>query len=442
MTKPEPILQPRLGGALLSALAAPLLTAAFAFSSPAAATSREAMDRVEWPADAPVLASPFEGQPDPEPLPNRFGSQEGSMGADGDPLPYPATGAGERLAAIQRGLRWLSTRQGSRDGSLEVGDAGKDERAPLAVTSLAALAWMSGGSTPTRGPYQENVRRAIEYLLANTHRSTDRYPGYIEDREDTISRTHGHGLATLALAQAYTMSPRSGLGKRIETALKSAVRRIEQSQGAEGGWYYDPFATLQHEGSVTVSLVQALRAAKDVGVQVDSAVVKKAVEYMKRLQVMERAASGKPKTAVKLGGFRYGLNDPQTSIALTAAGLATLQASGIYEGPRIQEGYDYVWRELLSREDEPLSNAAAFPYYERFYLSQALWNHRDTKHYRRWAEPIMEDLVREQNPTGEWEDVRYAQGRRVTGRYGSAYATACNVLFLVLPDDSLPLFHR
>ena len=103
---------------------------------------------------------------------------------------------------------------------MEVGDAETANRAPLAVTSLAALAWMAGGSSPTRGPYQENVTRAIEYLLASLHRSSDKYPGYIEDREDPISRTHGHGFATLALAHAYTMSPRSALGKRIgEAAL-------------------------------------------------------------------------------------------------------------------------------------------------------------------------------------------------------------------------------
>ncbi|MEC8494597.1 MAG: hypothetical protein VXZ39_06735, partial [Planctomycetota bacterium] len=75
-------------------------------------------------------------------------------------------------------------------------------------------------------------------------------------------------------------------------------------------------------------------------------------------------------------------------------------------------------------------------------LSQALWNHRESHLYRGWAEPLMEELVSQQEPSGRWEDVRHANGRRVTGRYGAAYATACNVLFLVVPDDALPMFHR
>ena len=60
----------------------------------------------------------------------------------------------------------------------------------------------------------------------------------------------------------------------------AAVARIEGSQGDEGGWNYEPYRSLQHEGSVTVALVQALRAAKDAGVRVDPDVVARAVQYV------------------------------------------------------------------------------------------------------------------------------------------------------------------
>ncbi|MEM9382371.1 MAG: prenyltransferase/squalene oxidase repeat-containing protein [Planctomycetota bacterium] len=373
--------------------------------------------------------------------------QESAAALDPDLLPYPVEGDAARLKSIERGLRWLASRQTARDGSVEVGDAEPGQRAPLAVTSLAALAWMSGGSTPTRGEYQQNVRRAIEYLLACTHRSADEYPGYIQDRGDPISRTHGHGLATLALAQAYTVSPSTALGRRIGETLKLAVQRIVVSQGSEGGWEYHPYRSIQHEGSVTVSLVQALRAANDVGVRVDPEVIDRAVDYIRRIQVMEvpeSSADGEaPSARAQLGGFRYGLDDPKTSIALTAAGLTTLQATGVYTGPRIDEGYDFIWRQLAIRAEDGTLATDGFPYYERFYLSQALWQHRDTSHYRRWAEPIMRELVASQADSGSWDDVRYGpKGRKFINRYGAAYATSCNVLFLALPDDTLPLFHR
>ncbi|MFT5733534.1 MAG: hypothetical protein ACI8WY_002213 [Planctomycetota bacterium] len=353
--------------------------------------------------------------------------------------PYPSEGDAERLAAVDRGLAWLASRQESRDGSMAVGDASPGGRAPLAITAFSALAWMSGGSTLTRGAHQENIKRAIEYLLANTQRDADPHPGYIKDQGDELSRTHGHGLATLALAEAYTVSPNSPLGRKIGEALKAAVRRIEISQGAEGGWYYEPYRTIQHEGSVTVALLQALRAADDVGVHVNPDTIARAIDYMGKLQILV-AEPGEGSS--KLGGFRYGLGDSKTSVALTAAGLATLQAAGVYSGPAFEEGYDYVWRQLLVRTEDPIGNESAFPYYERFYLSQALWHLRDTKRYRSWAEPVMRQLIDLQQASGAWQDVRYTNGMAQRNRYGSAYATACNVLFLTLPDDTLPVFHR
>ena len=362
---------------------------------------------------------------------------------DPDLLPYPTEGDAGRIAAIERGLAWLASKQGARDGSVAVGDAEAGQRAPLAVTSLAALAWMSGGSSPTRGKYQSNVRRAVEYLLASTHRAADEYPGYIQDRGDSISRTHGHGLATLALAQAYTVSPNSPLGKRIGETLILAVQRIVVSQSAEGGWEYNPYRSIQHEGSVTVALVQALRAANDVGIRVDAGVIADAVEYIRRIQVMEIEEGSQASANARLGGFKYALNDDKTSIALTAAGLTTLQATGTYSGPRIDEGYDYIWRQLAIRGESRALATEGFPYYERFYLSQALWHHRDTSHYRRWAEPLMREMIATQAENGSWNDVRLGpSGRTFINRYGTTYATSCNVLFLALPDDTLPLFHR
>ena len=398
-------------------------------------------------AVSPAWGAPVESSPSPnlrdrnpqERAPYVVPPRVQSTGEDPELRPYPQEGDEGRIASIERALEWLATRQESRDGSMAVGDANPKGRAPLAITSLSALAWMAGGSTPTRGRYQKNVSRAVEYLLANTQRDADPHPGYIKDQGDELSRTHGHGLATLALAEAFTMSPNSALGKRIGETLKAAVRRIEDSQGAEGGWYYEPYRTIQHEGSVTVSLLQALRAADDVGIHVNPDTIARAVEYMEKLQILDTTDVG---DGAKLGGFRYGIGDSKTSIALTAAGLATLQAAGIYSGRAFDEGYDYVWRQLLARDDNPSGNEAAFPYYERFYLSQALWQLRDTERYRTWAEPRMRLLIDEQEPSGAWTDVRYANGMAQRNMYGASYATACNILFLALPDDTLPVFHR
>jgi len=56
--------------------------------------------------------------------------------------------------AIGHGLRWLAERQHD-DGSFGNGPA----RGNVAVCGLAGMAFMSGGSTPGRGPYGDQVNK-------------------------------------------------------------------------------------------------------------------------------------------------------------------------------------------------------------------------------------------------------------------------------------------
>ncbi|MFT5049025.1 MAG: hypothetical protein ACI8QZ_000414 [Chlamydiales bacterium] len=320
--------------------------------------------------------------------------------------------------ALARGLTFLAAQQEPRrDGSFPAGEDGS--HSPIGVTSLCALAFMAGGSLPARGPHGDVVGRAVDYLLAHVTPSGSDIAGYITAANDRQSRTHGHGLATLALAEAYNMSPASTRGRRTALALQAAVERIESSQGSEGGWYYDPLRSVEHEGSVTVCLVQGLRAAHNAGIHVDTRVIARAIDYVQRLQD-ER------------GGFRYGLHDDKTTVALTGACLSTLHATGIYDGLAVERGYAYVWREIAARESGQGGGRAAFPYYERFYLSQALWQHRNPTIFADWMAKEAKRILSTQHKDGSWTD----------RRYGSCYATAMNCLLLALPDGLLPIYQR
>ncbi len=66
---------------------------------------------------------------------------------------------------IDSGLNFLAQRQND-DGSFGTGGWGRN----VAVCSLAGMAFMSGGSTPGRGPYGAQVDRCVDYILANTQR--------------------------------------------------------------------------------------------------------------------------------------------------------------------------------------------------------------------------------------------------------------------------------
>lgn len=322
-----------------------------------------------------------------------------------------------RTAALEKALRHLAESQRG-DGGWDLSDA--RERAPVAVTALGSLALMSSGSPPGRGPYGSAVGRSIDFLLSRvdlTPNSATR--GYIGVSGDPLSRMHGHGFATLALAEAYSVSPASPRGARLERALPAAVDLIQRTQGGEGGWYYAPRIEAEHEGSVTICLVQALRAARNAGLLVDREVIERAVDYVRRSQAPD-------------GSFRYQLGSDQTSVALTAAAIGTLNAAGEYRGPAVQRGVDSIWRGLARREAGDADFRAEFPHYERLYLAQALWRLGDDSGFWEWYSTELQALL----------DVQQDSGAFLDRTYGSAYATASIALFLALPDEFLPSFTR
>ena len=301
------------------------------------------------------------------------------------------------------------------DGSFSVTDVERENYAPLGVSALATLAFLADGNAPGRGPHGAVVERALEYLLRHTDLSPEsNQRGYISVQGDGLSRTHGHGFATLALAEIYGSTSQ----ERVRTALVAAVQRIEASQGSEGGWEYEPHAVPSHEGSVTVCHVQALRAARDAGIQIDAEVVQRAEDYVRRLQAPN-------------GLFCYTLGDTRrASAALAAAAVTTLNAAGRYDDQLIAGTIDAIWADLALREET--DRPVFCPEYERLYLAQAFWQISDTSHFRRWFERERDRLVRTQESDGSWRG----------SRFGSVYATAVNCLVLSIPDSDLPIFQR
>ncbi|MCE9595277.1 MAG: terpene cyclase/mutase family protein [Planctomycetes bacterium] len=320
--------------------------------------------------------------------------------------------------ALERGLRYLAARQAVvRDGGFPLDDA--EQRAPVAVTALGALAFMASGSQPDRGPYGKSIAAAIDYLCAHaelTEGSPSR--GFISSDGDANSRMHGHGFATLALSQAFSMSPKTARGERLGKVLPLAVLCIEKSQGLEGGWEYVPRVSIGHENSVTITLVQALRGAHNVGVKVDPNTIARAVDYVTRCQNEN-------------GSFRYGLVSKDTTLALTAASLSTLNAIGRYGTPEVERGMTNLWQGLESVETGE-AGVVRFPYYERMYVAEALWHHRDLRLFERWMERELPRLITSQAADGSWTDTQF----------GSCYATASNCLVLALPLGQLPIFQR
>jgi uncharacterized protein YfaS (alpha-2-macroglobulin family) len=284
------------------------------------------------------------------------------------------------------------------------------------VTALSALALLASGSSPSRGPHADSLRRALAYLI---ERCDGR--GFFTAEGDATSRMHGHGFATLALAEAYGMTPATGEPTdlpHLERTLVRAVRLCEKSQSSLGGWMYEPERTADHEGSVTICIVQALRAARDAGIAVSKGTIDRAVEYVRKSQ--------KPD-----GSFRYMLGVDKSSYALTAAALSTLHATGEYDGKAIDRGFEYMGRH--EREDSPSAfEPDPWPEYTRLYAAQAYFHAPDVRRFENWFPRPAAYCLAEQREDGSWWN----------DDYGDAYATAMSLLFLAIPAGYLPAFQR
>lgn len=367
---------------------------------------------------------------------------------EGDSGERAASPTVDRARAIAlQGLAWLAKQQ-QPDGSFAVGEGEQGvTRAPVAMTALASLAFMSGGSTLGRGPYRENVARAIEFLLTKCIRPytfirvergadgsereiTEKLP-YISLPDDGTSKMHGHGYATLALAQAYgsyRIDSTYGVGalekarddqKRLRAALVDAVKLIELSQTRDGGWFYEP-GDLEHEGSVTITMIQALRAARDVGIHVNKKTIDDAVRYVHESQRKED------------GGFRYSLHSTQHSFALTAAAIATLNATGDYDSTVIDRGVEYMLDEDPVLHPDLRFARDEHPYYARLYAAQAYYFYREPQLFERWFELAVTEM------SGDL----HSSGAIGSSNYGRVYSTASACLVLLLSDEYLPIFRR
>lgn len=308
--------------------------------------------------------------------------------------------------AVESGLRALAG-EFQADGSVGTGRYEKN----VAVTSLACLALMSEGSQPGRGRFGQELDRGLAFIL----RSSD--ANGLLAAESSHGPMYGHGFAALFLGEVYGMTAGGGdtlQAERIHEVLVRAVRLIERTQNAEGGWRYNP---VPHDAdlSVTICQIMALRSARNAGIEVNKDIVDKAVEYVRRCRNPD-------------GGFRYQTQLGQSLWPRSAAGVASLYYAGIYEDDAIEGGLDYVKRMAMPGQPNP---QRAHYFYGHYYAVQAMYL-AGGEHWAAWWPAIRDELVASQLSDGSWED------RAV----GSAYATAMSLIILQMPSRYLPIFQK
>jgi squalene cyclase len=302
--------------------------------------------------------------------------------------------------AVERGLRWLADQQ-HEDGSFGAGPA----RGNTAVCALAGLAFLCNGSTPGRGTYGRNVNRCVDFILGCAQPS-----GFINGPDTaTHGPMYGHGFATMFLAECYGMSPRPDLHEK----LSAAVKLIINTQNQDGGWRYFPRKG-DADISVTVCEVMALRAARNAGIFVPKETIENSIRYVKRSQNAD-------------GGFMYMLQGGESAFPRSAAAVVALYSAGVYQGPEIEKGLNYL---LGFLSPDAAHRRETYYYYGQYYAVQAMWQ-AGGKRWSRYFPIVRDELISRQRADGAWMSPN-----------GIEYATAMSCIVLQIPNNYLPIFQR
>jgi len=174
--------------------------------------------------------------------------------------------------AIQLGLEFLARYQ-SPDGSWSLNGFDADQpqhvsqlHSDTAATGLALLAFQGAGYNHREFKYARQIDHAIQWLVENQSADGGLYVPS-NAKSDNACRLYSHGIAALALTEAYGMTQDA----RIKEAAQRALDYISESRDdRKGGWrYFDTPGKTSTDTSVSGWMMMALQSGRLAGLKVD-----------------------------------------------------------------------------------------------------------------------------------------------------------------------------
>ncbi len=285
--------------------------------------------------------------------------------------------------AVVKALDWLQATQ-KPDGSWT-----NDH--PVAMTGLALLAYLGHCETPQSPEYGETVLKGITYLIDIGMKND----GRLSNKDATnIQWVYDHGIATYALAEAYTFCNQLKINiPNLDTVTKQAGDMIMQGQNDDGAWLYKFASGTGGDNSVGFWQIQALKACKHTGLWTPSKFTKPSREALAWLEKVQ----GDNGTI----GYR---NNPAQSPGLTGGGVLAFQMWDEGSSRAAKKGIRYLAENSEFEWGQESSNL-----YYQYYNAQAMINHGG-KEWQDYNLRFRDSLLKAQNPDGSWTQAGIKHG--------------------------------
>src|SRR5947209_166759 len=330
--------------------------------------------------------------------------------------------------AVNRGLKWFADTQ-HRDGHWEANGG----QYPTSMTALAGMAMLMEGSTLREGKYADHLRRAVDWLMDRAQ--PNGLIGNPNNPTEAARYMYGHGFGMLFLASVYGEEEDGDRRKKLEKILTKGAEFTGKAQTDRGGWGYVSAADGGNfdEGSVTITQLQGLRAARNAGIVVPKSIIDKANKYLKD----STTPRGGVIYSLAHGGAAVGGERPP----LTAAAVACAFSAGEYNSELAKK-----WLEFCRTTIPVGRGRIGHDEYLHYYYAQAmyilgengyakLFPKSSKEHQLTWSKynrAMFDHITSSQNRDGSWSG----------GYIGPVFTTATYLTILQLDNATLPIYQR
>ncbi len=196
---------------------------------------------------------------------------------------------------------------------------GTSAQARRAATAMAILPFLGAGQTHQDGEYKMIVQGGLKFLIDGM-----KPDGGLNESQGTL---YSHGLASIALCEAYGMTGDDQLKSAAQTSLKFTAYAQDP---VGGGWRYMP----RQPGDTSVSgwQIMALKSGDLAQLEVNPLSLRGAVKFLDAVQAN--------------GGSFYGYTGPGQGPATTAIGLLCRMHLGWkHENEALKRGVEWIGRQ-------------------------------------------------------------------------------------------------
>lgn len=329
-------------------------------------------------------------------------------------------GTPESEAAVALALQWLASHQ-MPDGGWCFNHAlapqcngacrnpGDMAEARIGATGMALLPFLGAGQTHKTGKYKDNVNAGL-FFLARNMKVTPK-GGELWEKG---GRMYSHGLASIALCEAYAMTH----DRDLHDYAQAAINYICYAQDTiGGGWRYEE--RTPGDTSVVGWQIMAMKSADMAYLHVPPITVKKAIQFLDSVQAND--------------GANYGYTSPGQGDATSAIGLLCRMYLGWKkDNPALQRGVKF-----LSDRGPSSGNM-----YYNYYATQVM-RHWEGEEWDNWNNVMRDQLVNSQAKGGHEAGSWYMhKGDHGSDKGGRLYCTAMATMVLEVYYRHLPIYQK